>query len=81
MDFWTYGFELCAEAEIDHLSERSIDEVYYLWRLAGGDLKSALKKEGLIKSAPPVNKLCKLVVATALKSLSTIVSNIWSVFP
>ena len=47
------------EADIDHLAERSIDEVYYLWRLAGGDLETALKKEGLIKSAPPINKLAK----------------------
>ena len=47
------------EADMDHLAERSIDEVFCLWQLAGGDLESTLKKEGLIKSAPPVNKLSK----------------------
>ena len=44
-------FVFLTEAEIDHLAERSIDEVYYLWRLAGGDLETVLKKEGLIKSS------------------------------
>ena len=52
-------YTFIAEAEVDHFAERSIDEVYYLWRLAGGDLETVLKKEGLIKSAPPVNKLSK----------------------
>ena len=38
----------------DHLSERSFDEVYYLWRLAGGDLEGVLKSQGLVKTKPPV---------------------------
>ncbi|XP_076117916.1 TBC domain-containing protein kinase-like protein [Mytilus galloprovincialis] len=38
----------------DHLSERSMDEVYYLWRLAGGDLEGVLKSQGLVKTKPPV---------------------------
>ena len=41
----------------DHLSERSMEEVYYLWQLAGGDLEGVLKKAGLIKVRPPVTIL------------------------
>ncbi|XP_071087688.1 TBC domain-containing protein kinase-like protein [Haliotis cracherodii] len=41
----------------DHLSERSMEEVYYLWRLAGGDLEMALRKAGLIKTNPPITLL------------------------
>ncbi|XP_033118015.1 TBC domain-containing protein kinase-like protein [Anneissia japonica] len=41
-------------ADIDHLAMRSIEEVYYLWGLAGGDLESELKKKGLIRSHPPI---------------------------
>ncbi|KAK2151091.1 hypothetical protein LSH36_376g04007 [Paralvinella palmiformis] len=50
------------EDPIDHLSERSFDEVYYLWGLAGGDLEMVLKKAGLIRSSPPITKLSKFVV-------------------
>jgi len=38
----------------DHLSERCMEEVYYLWRLAGGDLEAVLKKAGMIKTKPPI---------------------------
>ncbi|XP_077869431.1 TBC domain-containing protein kinase-like protein, partial [Saccoglossus kowalevskii] len=38
----------------DHLANRSIDEVYYLWCLAGGDLEGELKKKGLITTQPPI---------------------------
>ncbi|KAK6172384.1 hypothetical protein SNE40_016044 [Patella caerulea] len=41
----------------DHLSQRSMEEVYYLWRLAGGELEPALKKAGLIKTYPPITLL------------------------
>ena len=34
---------------LDYLAERSIEEVYYLWTLAGGDLDAVLKKAGRIK--------------------------------
>jgi hypothetical protein len=43
----------------DHLAERGMKEVYYLWRLAGGDLEVALKKAGMAKTQPPVNLLPK----------------------
>jgi TBC domain-containing protein kinase-like protein len=41
------------------LSERSFDEVYYLWRLAGGDLEGVLKSQGLVKTKPPVTLIPK----------------------
>jgi TBC domain-containing protein kinase-like protein len=41
----------------DHLSQRSMEEIYYLWRLAGGELFGALKKEGLVKTKPPIHLL------------------------
>ncbi|XP_076446642.1 TBC domain-containing protein kinase-like protein [Babylonia areolata] len=41
----------------DHLSQRSMEEVYYLWRLAGGELEAVLKKAGLVKTRPPINLL------------------------
>lgn len=43
--------------DIDHLSLRSMEEVYYLWQLAGGDLQAVLKREGLVKTKPPINLL------------------------
>ena len=43
----------------DYLAERSCDEVYYLWQLAGGDLHMTLKKAGLIKGRPPITALAK----------------------
>ncbi|XP_053401999.1 TBC domain-containing protein kinase-like protein [Mercenaria mercenaria] len=46
----------------DHLSERSMEEVYYLWRLAGGDLEAVLKKVGMIKAKPPVTILPSLTL-------------------
>ncbi|KAK7096693.1 TBC domain-containing protein kinase-like protein [Littorina saxatilis] len=45
------------EYDPDHLSQRSMDEVYYLWRLAGGELESVLKKAGMVKTRPPINLL------------------------
>ncbi|KAG2466931.1 TBCK protein, partial [Polypterus senegalus] len=53
--------ELCKEeGEEDCLTERSIDEVYYLWCLAGGDLEKELTNKGIIQSKPPVCTLPKL---------------------
>ncbi|KAH3849892.1 TBC domain-containing protein kinase-like protein [Dreissena polymorpha] len=42
---------------VDYLSERSMEEVYYLWKLAGGDLEAVLKKVGMIKAKPSVTIL------------------------
>ncbi|CAG5132572.1 unnamed protein product, partial [Candidula unifasciata] len=41
----------------DHLSQRSMQEVYYLWRLAGGDLDTVLRKAGMSRTRTPVNLL------------------------
>ncbi|KAG8266729.1 hypothetical protein J6590_065763 [Homalodisca vitripennis] len=44
------------------LSERPLQELYYLWRLAGGDLQAELKKQGLVRSKPPILSLPNLVL-------------------
>ncbi|XP_014670716.1 PREDICTED: LOW QUALITY PROTEIN: TBC domain-containing protein kinase-like protein [Priapulus caudatus] len=52
--------DLLAEGEeaedmpTDYLAERGMDEVYYLWSLAGGDLENELSKRGMIKKKPPI---------------------------
>ncbi|CAL1543296.1 unnamed protein product [Lymnaea stagnalis] len=53
----TYEQTIANEFSDDHLSQRSMQEVYYLWRLAGGDLDSVLKKAGMSKTRPPVHLL------------------------
>ncbi|KAG8454122.1 hypothetical protein GDO86_000676 [Hymenochirus boettgeri] len=46
----------------DFLAERSIEEVYYLWCLAGGDLEKELMSKGIIRSKPPICTLPNLVL-------------------
>ncbi|KFZ49166.1 TBC domain-containing protein kinase-like, partial [Podiceps cristatus] len=46
--------QLCKDEDSDYLSERSIEEVYYLWCLAGGDLEKELVNKEIIRSKPPV---------------------------
>ena len=41
----------------DHLSQRSMAEVFYLWKLAGGDVEAVLRKAGLAKTKVPVHLL------------------------
>jgi len=41
----------------DLLSRRHISEIYYLWKLAGGDLEASLRKAGLIRQHPPITQL------------------------
>lgn len=36
-----------------------MDELYYLWQLAGGDITVELKKQGLIRSRPPILSIPK----------------------
>lgn len=43
----------------DYLAERSIEEVYYLWCLAGGDLEKELMNKEIIRSKPPICTLPK----------------------
>ncbi|XP_064391569.1 TBC domain-containing protein kinase-like protein isoform X2 [Halichondria panicea] len=46
----------------DHLTERPMREVYYLWNLAGGELEAELTKRGIIQTCPPVTILPRLVL-------------------
>jgi ATP-dependent RNA circularization protein (DNA/RNA ligase family) len=38
---------------------RTIDQIYCLWKLAGGDLTTVLKSAGLIKTSPSISKISK----------------------
>jgi len=38
----------------DHLACRPIEEVFHLWRLAGGDIFTELKRHGLLNTKPPL---------------------------
>ncbi|XP_041457322.1 TBC domain-containing protein kinase-like protein [Lytechinus variegatus] len=49
------------EEDEDHMAERPMKEVYYLWTLAGGDLEGELKKKGLLRSQPPLCALANIV--------------------
>lgn len=44
------------------LRQMKLDQVYYLWKLAGGDVEWALKKKGLLKNESPVLLLPRLIV-------------------
>ncbi|XP_064141548.1 TBC domain-containing protein kinase-like protein isoform X6 [Loxodonta africana] len=46
--------QLCKDINSDYLAERSIEEVYYLWCLAGGDLEKELINKEIIRSKPPI---------------------------
>ena len=56
-------------ADEDFLAERLIQEVYYLWSLAGGDLEMELKRSGVIKLQPPICLLPKYICVCAVKWL------------
>lgn len=43
------------------LAKRSLKERYFLWQLAGGDVYSELKRQGMIKSKPPILTIPKYV--------------------
>ncbi|KAL2101697.1 hypothetical protein ACEWY4_003458 [Coilia grayii] len=53
---------LCKDEGKDYLSERAIDEVYYLWCLAGGDLEKELINKDIIRSKPSICTLSKLIL-------------------
>lgn len=48
--------------EEDLLSERTIQETYHLWTLAGGDVFGELKKYGLLKTFPPVCNMPNVIL-------------------
>ncbi|XP_021101110.1 TBC domain-containing protein kinase-like protein isoform X4 [Heterocephalus glaber] len=53
--------QLCKDTDSDYLAERSIEEVYYLWCLAGGDLEKELVNKEIIRSKPPICTLPNFV--------------------
>lgn len=44
------------------LSSWQLDELYYLWQLAGGDVHTELKRNGLIKNKPPILSMPNLIL-------------------
>ncbi|KAJ9583280.1 hypothetical protein L9F63_022376, partial [Diploptera punctata] len=44
------------------LLERNLQELYYLWHLAGGDVQAELKKQGLIRTKAPILSIPNLVL-------------------
>ncbi len=45
----------------ENIRQRPLQEVYYLWSLAGGDLELEMKKVGLIPTKPPIFNVPRLV--------------------
>ncbi|CAD5122589.1 DgyrCDS11001 [Dimorphilus gyrociliatus] len=43
------------------LEERTLDEIYYLWCIAGGDAINSFKKAFLVRPEPPVTTLPKFI--------------------
>ncbi|KAF5298584.1 hypothetical protein FQR65_LT09678 [Abscondita terminalis] len=46
----------------DDFQKFTIEELYYWWQLAGGDVLLELKKQGLIRSSPPILSMPKMVL-------------------
>ncbi|XP_014223795.1 TBC domain-containing protein kinase-like protein [Trichogramma pretiosum] len=46
----------------ENVIQRKMDELYYLWQLAGGDMTIELKRQGLIRSRPPILTIPNLVI-------------------
>jgi TBC domain-containing protein kinase-like protein len=44
------------------LLQRSLQELYYLWHLAGGDVQAELRKQGLIRTKAPILSIPKQVM-------------------
>ncbi|KAL2739539.1 TBC domain-containing protein kinase-like protein [Vespula maculifrons] len=47
------------ESQYKNVIVRKMNELYYLWQLAGGDITVELKKQGLIRSRPPILSIPK----------------------
>lgn len=50
----TLEHQLKPQPSPDHLTQRPMREVYYLWSLAGGELETELTKGGIIQTCPPI---------------------------
>lgn len=63
-DFMRLFDQQSSENKRETLIEKqlSLNQIYYLWQLAGGDVQQELKKEGLIKSEAPILPLPNLVL-------------------
>ncbi|XP_024909740.1 TBC domain-containing protein kinase-like protein [Cynoglossus semilaevis] len=61
--------DICNDDDDNFLSERTIEEVYYLWCLAGGDLEKELINKEIIQSKPPICTLPKYEKKHTLHSL------------
>ncbi|XP_059486518.1 TBC domain-containing protein kinase-like protein [Neocloeon triangulifer] len=46
----------------DYLGERSLQEIFYLWQLAGGDVHGELRRQGLVRRRPPILSIGNLVL-------------------
>lgn len=51
----------------------TINELYYWWQLAGGDVLQELKKQGLIRSSPPVLSLPRYYCITGITFLISLI--------
>lgn len=59
------NLELCTVKSLEKpkllLLRCPLDQIYYLWQLAGGDVQSELKSEGLIRSEAPILAIPRVV--------------------
>ncbi|XP_015119108.1 TBC domain-containing protein kinase-like protein isoform X2 [Diachasma alloeum] len=50
------------ESMYKNIIVRNMEQLYYLWQLAGGDMTVELKKNGLIRSRPPILSIPNLII-------------------
>lgn len=55
--------------ELSLLHRVSLDQIYYWWQLAGGDVMADLKKEGVIKNEAPILSIPSLVLLDGRETL------------
>lgn len=67
----TFAYKIHKKAIIEMLPLERLDiqQIFYLWQLAGGDVYSELKKEGLIRSEAPILTIPRLVMLQSGKSV------------
>lgn len=55
--------------DLSLLHRCSLEQIYYLWQLAGGDVLADLKKEGVIKNEAPILSIPSLVLIDGTESI------------
>jgi hypothetical protein len=47
------------ESELEQLgyTEKTLDEIFYLWKLCGSNVENILARKGAIKTRPPLSTL------------------------